>query len=216
MGFVYKLKCQLLIKAYAMTAPKVISESTLEQTSLAPETQLTPAQLADAEVQHQHEDLITQQMPAWFKDATLLVRESLRQTMTQWHATQAEVAAVYARITPIEQFATPLLKSALSFYGWSSIEPKIHGFKQVRLLNNAVIFIANQQTKVVDSLAKLFCRSRWCQHHWKSIWLPVPVTMICFKQPCRILRAVKQLKAVLIRGQAFMSVRIMSSKNCLD
>lgn len=139
-----------------MTAPKVLSESTLEQTSLAPETQLTPAQLADAEVQHQHEDLITQQMPAWFKDATLLVRESLRQTMTQWHATQAEVAAVYARITPIEQFATPLLKSALSFYGWSSIEPKIHGFKQVRLLNNAVIFIANQQTKVVDSLAKLF------------------------------------------------------------
>ena len=84
----------------------------------------------------------------------MLMREKLRKSMLEWHATQIEIAKVFADIKPIEQFAEPLLKAALVANGWKTINPKTHGFKQVRLLSNAVLFISNQQTRLIDSLAK--------------------------------------------------------------
>ena len=98
--------------------------------------------------------LLVQQIPAWFKDASVLMRDTLRKSMLEWHATQIEIAKVFADIKPIEQFAEPLLKGALVANGWTTINPKIHGFKQVRLLSSAVLFISNQQTRLIDSLAK--------------------------------------------------------------
>ncbi|WP_178109953.1 NEL-type E3 ubiquitin ligase domain-containing protein [Pseudomonas sp. FSL R10-1350] len=126
----------------------------LPETSTAQEKPLTASQWGNLEVQHLHEDLIAKQIPAWFKDTSVLMRDTLRKTMLEWHTTQAEIAKVFADIKPIEQFAEPLLKAALVANGWTTINPKSHGFKQVRLLSNAVLFISNQQTKLVDSLAK--------------------------------------------------------------
>ena len=127
----------------------------LSERSPAQETPLTPSQWGDVEVQHPHQDLIAQQIPAWFKDASVLMRDTLRKSMLEWHATQIEIAKVFAGIKPIEQFAEPLLKAALVANGWTTINPKTHGFKQVRLLSHAVLFISNQQTRLIDSLAKL-------------------------------------------------------------
>jgi len=93
-------------------------------------------------------------LPAWFKAASPTLRETLRQTMLQWHTTQTEIAPVFASIQSIEQFAVPLLETALTAHGWGSINLRTHGFKQVRLLSNAVLFLANQQTSLVDCLAK--------------------------------------------------------------
>lgn len=118
-------------------------------------TKLTPAALADAVVQNQHEDLIAQLMAPWFKAAAIPVRDALRQTMKQWHMAQAEIAEVFARVTSIEAFAEPRLKTALEAYGWGHIDPKTHGLQQVRLLKNVLLFIANQQLKVVDTVIQL-------------------------------------------------------------
>ncbi|MFJ2331505.1 dermonecrotic toxin domain-containing protein [Pseudomonas helleri] len=126
----------------------------LPELSTVQEKPLTPSQWGDVEVQHPHQDLIAQQIPAWFKDASVLMRDTLRKSMLEWHATQIEIAKVFADIKPIEQFAEPLLKGALVANGWTTINPKTHGFKQVRLLSNAVLFISNQQTRLIDSLAK--------------------------------------------------------------
>lgn len=126
----------------------------LSETSTVQEKPLTASQWGNLEVQHLHEDLIAKQIPAWFKDTSVLMRDTLRKTMLEWHATQSEIAKVFADIKPIEQFAEPLLKAALVTNGWTTVNPKTHGFKQVRLLSNAVLFISNQQTKLVDSLAK--------------------------------------------------------------
>ncbi|MCU1727354.1 hypothetical protein NTD86_10200 [Pseudomonas sp. 7P_10.2_Bac1] len=122
---------------------------------------LKPSELLDAVVSQQHEALIAQQLPQWFKGAPEYIRAGLRQTMMQWHAAQAEVAAVYARVTPIEKFAEPLLKTALAAYGWSHINPRTYGLKQVRLLDNPVIFIANQQLNLIDSVAQWVLPESW-------------------------------------------------------
>ena len=137
-----------------MTDTQTVSELTPAHTSSVQAAPLTPAQWADTELQHPHEDFIRQHMPAWFKDASTPLRDTLRKTMTQWHATQSEIAKTFAGIKPINQFAEPLLKAALIANGWNTVNPRAHGFKQVRLVNHAVLFIANQQTRLVDSLAK--------------------------------------------------------------
>lgn len=118
-------------------------------------TPLTAEQWLNTEVQHPHQNFIEQQLPAWFKDASPTLRETLRQTMLQWHTAQTEISPVFASIQSIEQFAEPLLKTALTAHGWGTINLRTHGFKQVRLLSNAVLFLANQQASLVDSLAKL-------------------------------------------------------------
>lgn len=111
-------------------------------------------QLADTVAQHLHTDLIARQLPSWFKKAPTQLRETLRQTMQQWHATQTEVAAVFAQVQPIEKFVEPLLRAALAARGWSDIDPKAYGLKHVRLISNPIVFIANQQLKLVDTLAR--------------------------------------------------------------
>ena len=137
-----------------MTDIKTVPELTPTHTSSVQAAPLTPAQWADTELQHPHEVFIQQQLPAWFKDASTTLRDTLRKTMTQWHATQSEIAKTFAGIKPINQFSEPLLKAALIANGWNTVNPGTHGFKQVRLVNHAVLFIANQQIKLVDSLAK--------------------------------------------------------------
>lgn len=111
-------------------------------------------QLADTVAQHLHTDLIARQLPSWFKKAPTQLRETLRQTMQQWHATQTEVAATFAQVQPIEKFVEPLLRAALAARGWSDIDPKFYGLKHVRLMNNSIVFIANQQLKLVDTLVR--------------------------------------------------------------
>ena len=128
--------------------------SNVPELSPAQASPLTAAQWLDAEVQRPHQNFIEQQLPTWFKEASPSLRDTLRQTMLQWHTTQTEIAAVFASLQPIEQFAEPLLKNALTAHGWNAVNIKTLGFKQVRLLSNAVLFISNQQTRLVDSLAK--------------------------------------------------------------
>lgn len=110
--------------------------------------------LAGSTVENVHADLIARELPAWFKRAAPELREALRQTMQQWHHVQTEVAAVYARIQPIEQFAEPLLRAALVARGWGQMDPRVYGLRQVRLFKNPIIFIANQQVKLVDNLVR--------------------------------------------------------------
>lgn len=132
-----------------MTLPVLSPVSVTEHATQAPKQPL-----AETTVEHVHADLIAGRLPAWFKRAQPGLRETLRQTMHDWYQTQTEVAAVYARIQPIEQFAEPLLRAALVARGWGWINPNVYGLKQVRLFKNPIIFIANQQIKLVDTLVR--------------------------------------------------------------
>ena len=99
-----------------------------------------------------HQASIPPLLPAWFVTAPPYLREALRDSMKQGHSTQATVSAVLAQIKPIEQFAEPLLKAALVAHGHGEINPKACGIKEVHLLDNLLIFIANQQLQLVDTL----------------------------------------------------------------
>lgn len=110
--------------------------------------------LAETLAQHLHADLVAEQLPGWFKSAPADVRELLHKTMRQWHITQLEVAAVFAQVPSIEQFAKPLLRAELAAQGWNQVDPEVFGLKQVWLFSNTVIFIANQQLKIVDTLTR--------------------------------------------------------------
>lgn len=101
-----------------------------------------------------HAAYIPPLLPAWFVMAPPYLREALRDSMKQGHQTRAAVSAVLAQIMPIEQFAEPLLKAALVAHGHGELNPRACGIKEVHLLNNLLIFIANQQLQLVDTLIK--------------------------------------------------------------
>ncbi|SEC31526.1 C-terminal novel E3 ligase, LRR-interacting [Pseudomonas taetrolens] len=113
-----------------------------------------PPLLPTTAAEYLHDDLIATQLPAWFKEAPLGVRDALRETLDQWHRTQTVVADVFARMQPIRQFAEQRLQAALAAYGWGHVDPHAYGLKQIRLLQNALIFITNQQLKIVDTLVR--------------------------------------------------------------
>ncbi|SDU88272.1 NEL-type E3 ubiquitin ligase domain-containing protein [Pseudomonas mucidolens] len=112
-------------------------------------------QLANTSAENRHASFIADQLPLWFKNATPTVRAALRASFEAAVETQREVTDILAQVQSIEQFAEPLLKTALTARGWTGINPRNYGFKQVRLLNNLTIFVANQQLKLADTLIKL-------------------------------------------------------------
>ncbi|MEB0204746.1 dermonecrotic toxin domain-containing protein [Pseudomonas sp. CCC3.1] len=112
-------------------------------------------ELANTVVVNQHELLIPELLPSWFKEAPSFVREALRESIRQGHVTQQAVAQVLAQVKSVEQFAEPLLKAALAAQGWWDINPRTHGIKEVHLLNNLLIFLSQQQFKLADTLIQL-------------------------------------------------------------
>ena len=108
--------------------------------------------LANTLAENQHETLIPELLAPWFKHAQPAVREGLRSSFKRGQATQLEVSKVLARLQPVEQFAEPLLKTALAARGWFDADPKAWGIKQVRLLSNLLLFFADHQLKLVDPL----------------------------------------------------------------
>ena len=114
----------------------------------------TKQSLREAAAEHLYADAIATQLPPWFTAAPSLVRAALRQTLQDWHETQTQVEAIFERLVPVEKFAEPLIKTALAARGFSDIDPQAYGLKHVRLLSNAVIFAANQQLRLVDTLVR--------------------------------------------------------------
>ena len=108
--------------------------------------------LANTLAENQHETLIPELLAPWFKRAQPAVREALRSSFKRGQATQGEVNKVLARLQSVEQFAEPLLKTALAARGWFDADPKTWGIKQVRLLSNLLLFFADYQLKLVDPL----------------------------------------------------------------
>ena len=113
------------------------------------------ATLGSLLAENKYANLLPSMLPHWFIFAPPNVREALRSSMRLGQESQQFVSAVMARITPLEQFAEPLLNAALAAYGWWEVNPKTYGIKEVHLLNNVLIFIANQQFELVDSLIQL-------------------------------------------------------------
>ena len=102
---------------------------------------------------NKYQNLISSLIPRWFLAAPPHLRAALRASMHKGHQTQQYVANVLAQITPMEKFAEPLLSRALAVYGWLDVTPKAFGIKEVHLISNVLVFIANQQLELVDSLA---------------------------------------------------------------
>ena len=105
--------------------------------------------------ENKHEAYIAPLLPSWFVSAPDSLRQALRDSLKHAHETQLAVSVILAKITPAEQFAEPLLVHELAAHGHSDVNPKTCGIKEVHLLNNVVIFIANQQLWLVDSLIRL-------------------------------------------------------------
>ena len=104
--------------------------------------------------ENKHEDYIASLLPYWFVTAPAYLRQALRDSMKHAREAQLVVSEILAKITPIEQFAEPLLVQELAAHGHSDVNPKTSGIKEVHLLSNIVIFIANQQLRLVDSLIR--------------------------------------------------------------
>lgn len=111
--------------------------------------------LANTALINAHEFLIPTLLPSWFKEAPSFVREALRESIKQHNVTQKAVAQILGQIKPMEQFAEPLLKAALTAQGWGDINPRTHGIKEVHLLSNVLVFISQQQLALADTLAHL-------------------------------------------------------------
>ena len=111
--------------------------------------------LANTLAVNQHKTYIPPLLEPWFIHAPPRIREALRDSFKQGQATQRVVSAVLAQVKPIEQFAEPLLKTALAARGWGDVNPRTYGLKQVRLLSNLTLFFARQQVKLVDTFAQL-------------------------------------------------------------
>lgn len=59
-------------------------------------------------------------MPPWFVQAPPVLRDALRSSFRQWQATRRATSAILAQVQPIEQFAEPLLRAALTARGWGA------------------------------------------------------------------------------------------------
>ena len=113
------------------------------------------ATYADLLAENKYEHYIKPLLPLWFVTAPADVRQALRDSMKHAHETHAVVSAVLAQISPIEQFAEPLLIQALTAHGHWDVNPRACAIKEVHLLNNVVIYIANQQLRLADALVRL-------------------------------------------------------------
>ena len=113
------------------------------------------SELANTRVVNLHEVLLSEHLAPWFIVAPPTVREALRSSFKRSHDTQRAVTAVLAQLKPVEVFAEPLLKTALTFHGWSEVNPRTHGLKHVRLLSNLLLFFAQQQVTLADTLVQL-------------------------------------------------------------
>ena len=124
--------------------------STAEQTVIE-----QAARLAKTPAENRHVAYLPELMPPWFVQAPPALREALRSSFRQWQATRRATSAILAQVQPIEQFAEPLLRAALTARGWGEVDPRSYGIKQVRLLSNLVLFFARQQVKLVDTVIQL-------------------------------------------------------------
>ena len=113
------------------------------------------ATLANLLAENRYKEYIASSLPRWFLLAPSHVREALRTSMQLGQETQQFVAQIVAQIKPIEQFAEPLLVTALAAYGWWDVMPRKYGIKEVHLLNNVLVFIATQQLVLADTLVRL-------------------------------------------------------------
>lgn len=114
----------------------------------------TSKRLLQAPAENKYETLVSTLLPGWFVNAPESVRQSLKKSLQLRHETQQITSGILAAIKPIEQFCEPLLKLALSVYGWSDLDVKTHALKQVHLVNNLLVFIARYQVKLVDTAAR--------------------------------------------------------------
>ncbi|WP_324708802.1 NEL-type E3 ubiquitin ligase domain-containing protein [Pseudomonas fragi] len=124
--------------------------STAEQTVIE-----QAARLAKTPAENRHVAYLPELMPPWFVQAPPALREALRSSFRQWQATRRATSAILAQVQPIEEFAEPLLRAALTARGWGEVDPRSYGIKQVRLLSNLVLFFARQQVKLVDTVIQL-------------------------------------------------------------
>ncbi|MFP3515550.1 DUF6543 domain-containing protein [Pseudomonas sp. SIMBA_077] len=110
--------------------------------------------MAQTAITNKYEPLVATLLPRWFVTAPNAVREALQKSMALRNETQALTSQVLATVQTAEQFCEPLIKSALSVYGWGDLNVKTNALKQVHLFDNLLIFIARQQVKIVDTLAR--------------------------------------------------------------
>ncbi|WP_300730411.1 NEL-type E3 ubiquitin ligase domain-containing protein [Pseudomonas sp.] len=120
-------------------------------------------QLSHTVVENQYSQFIEPLLSPWFRNSPSELRQALRDAMHHSLEAQRSVAALMARLTPIETFAEPLLLAALSEQGWSQLNCRQHGLKQVNLLSKNLLFLAQQHINLADSLV------RWL---WPAPWVP--------------------------------------------
>lgn len=111
--------------------------------------------LADLPVENRHETYIPELLAPWFTNASPTLRETLLNSFRRGQQAQREVSRALAQLQPIESFAEPLLKSALTARGRADVDPRLYGISQVRFMSSLVLFFARQQLRLVDSLIQL-------------------------------------------------------------
>lgn len=127
-----------------------------------------PKPLGDTVVENRHVDYIDPLLAPWFKNAPPELRQLLRDSLRNSLETQQSVAEVTAQLKPIETFAEPLLTNALKVHGWSQVNARSHGLKQVTLLSKNLLFVAQQQVNLVDTFVQ------WL---WPEAWIPASLEL---------------------------------------
>lgn len=113
------------------------------------------SELANTRAHNRHETFLSDQLAPWFKQSPPLLGEALRSSFKRSHESHKEVETILARVHPIDKFAEPLIKAALAVHGWSEVNPRTYGFKQVRLMSNLLLFVAQQHLTLADTLIHL-------------------------------------------------------------
>lgn len=119
--------------------------------------------LGDTVVENRHANFIYPLLAPWFKNAPIELRQLLRDSLTKSLETQQSVAEVTAQLKSIETFVEPLLTNALKVHGWSQVATRSHGLKQVNLLSKNLLFVAQQEVNLADTLVQ------WL---WPEPWIP--------------------------------------------